>query len=206
MVPVAKNGQLSYTADGQTHSVQVYIEKFSQPLTLSGTTAQTRLSRQFYPRAFSPGNGNITARATSQAEMQRFSKFVRDHHITMVNTPSTMAFTRTDSQSPGYQRLMRLYIAGEDILWRGWIPNFTLSKKGVMEPAPEFSFQFYVVFDMHATNIYGSRQVTKLWWQQKAQEPVKVSGGKVEKASTDDPTLDIINLIDPSISQTFGGL
>lgn len=201
---MAKNGQLSYAADGITHSVQVYIEEFSQGLTLSGSSVQTRLNKQFYPRAFSPGNGVITARATSQNEYQRFAKFVRDHHITMINTPSTMAFTRGDSESPGYQRLMRLYIAGEGILWRGWIPNFTLNKKGVMEPAPQFQFEFYVVFDSHATDIYASRQITKLWWSQQTQAPVKVSGGKVEKASSDDPTLDIINIIDPDISKTFG--
>jgi hypothetical protein len=201
---MARNGQLSYTADGITQSFNVYIETFTQPLQLSGSTQQTRLSRQFYPRAFSPGNGQIGARATSQDELQRFSKFVRDHHITMINTPSSMAFTRGDSESPGYQRLMRLYVVGEDILWRGWIPNFTINKRGVMEPAPQFNFEFYVVFDEHATDIYASRQITKLWWQQQAQTPVQVSGGKVEKAPTDDPTLDIINIIDPSISQTFG--
>ena len=65
-----------------------------------------------------------------------------------------------------------------------------------MEPAPQFNFEFYVVFDEHATDIYASRQVTKLWWQQKAQDPVQVSGGKVEKAPQEDPTLEIQNVID----------
>lgn len=187
-----RNGHLLYTADGVTKSFDFYIEKFSQPLSLTGSQAQTRLSRQFYPRGFSPGNGQITARATSQDSYQRFSKFVRDHHVVMINTPSKMAFTRTDTASPGYNRLMRLVIDGEGILWRGWIPSFTLTKKGVMEPAPQFSFEFFMVFDTHANNIYVSNQIVKLWWQQKVTPPVQVSGGKVEAMPSDNPSLKIV--------------
>lgn len=200
---MAHNGQLDYSADGSNHSLSFYIEQTSQPFALSGTSAQTRLHKQFFPKGYSPGNMTVTARATSQDEYQTFAKFVRDHHVTMVNTPGSMAFTRVDTTTPGYNRLMRLYVVGEDILYRGWIPSFTITKKGVMEPAPQFTFDFFTVFDSHASNIYVSRQVQKLWWQQTGSPQIQVSGTTVEKPTdtiSDQPGFDIIQVADPSLT------
>jgi len=195
---MARNAHFSYTADGANHSIDLYIEEMSQSFDLSGTTAQTRLHRQFFPRGYSPGNLSMTARATSQDEYQTFARFVRDHQVTMVNTPGHMAFTSLDTNSPGYQRLLRLYIDAEGILYRGWIPSFTMRKEGVMAPAPSFTVDFFVVFDSHATNIFASRQVQKLWWQQSAPPPIVISGNDVTKqpfTDSDMPGFDLINTL-----------
>lgn len=175
------NGFLDYIVDGEKHNFSFYIERTSQPFSLSGESAQTRLRKQFFPKGYSPGNLSITGRVTSQDALQRFAKFVRDHHVTMINTPGGMAFTKLDSATPGFNRLMRLFIVGEDILYRGWIPQFTITKKGVFEPAPQFTFDFLPVFDQHATNIYTSRQIQKLWWNQPGH---KVSSGIPSGAET----------------------
>jgi hypothetical protein len=171
------NGFLQYKANGVTNQFSFYIERMSQPFTLSGASAQTRLRKQFFPRGYSPGNLSITGRVTSQDALQGLAKFIRDHHVTLVNTPGSMAFTRLDSKTPGYNRLMFLYVVGEGISYRGWIPRFTINKKGVFEPAPQFTLDFFSVFDQHATNIYTSKRIQKLWWDQAGSPQINHDGG-----------------------------
>lgn len=171
-----RNAHFSYTADGSTKSMDIYVESMQQPFALSVNTAQTRLSQQVFPRAYSPGNLTMNAVTTTQDEYQTFARFVREHQVTMINTPGSMAFTSLDKDSPGYQRLMTLYIDAEGILYKGWVPTFTMTKKGAMVPAPKFTIEFYVVFDAHASNIFASRQVQKLWWQQSSPKPIQISG------------------------------
>jgi len=200
----SRNGHLTYSSDGIGKSFDIYIEKLSQPLQLTGTTAQLRLQRQFYPRAFSPGNASITARATSQDDMQSFSKFIRDHHLQLVNTPGSVAFTTADQSSAGFQRLLQLQVDGEDILWNGWVPNFTMQKKGVMEPAPQFNFTFYVVFDQHSTNIMDSRvaRSTAAWWNASNTPAPKPTPPKPD--DTNPSGLSIIQIANPDLANAIG--
>lgn len=198
MVPVAKNGHLQYTVDGKLTTFDFYIEQAVRPMTLTGSSVQTRLHREFFPRGYSPGNTTITARATSQDGLQEFAKFVRNHQVTMVNTPGSMSFTVPDNSSVGFQRLMQLSVDGEGIVYRGWIPSFTLTKKGVMEPAPQFTFDFFLVFDQHSTNIITSRQIEKLWWAQAGSPTLPNKSAIPAPSITNTPDLARI-IDDPSV-------
>lgn len=68
-----------------------------------------------------------------------------------------------------------------------------------MKPAPTFTFDFFVVFDSHSSDIYASRQVQKLWWQQAGDPVINVGGKTVEKppmnTESDQPGFDIIETI-----------
>lgn len=160
---MARNGHLSYINNGTTNSMDIYIEKVAQPFGVSGISIQTRLSNQWYPRGNAIGNMTITARATNQDEYQSFSRFVREHQLTMINT-SGIAFTNATTTSTGYRRLLGLTIDNELISLRGWIPQFTMIKQGILSFAPQFQFQFYVVFDDHSVSISTSAALAKTYW------------------------------------------
>lgn len=158
-----QNAYLQYEADGATHTLFLYVDVVAQPLSVTGSTAQARLSRQFYPRAHSPGDITIQGRCLTQSDLQRLGLFVRQHQRTLINTPGSILFNRINTSSQGYRRLMKLYVAREGILVRGFIPRFTIEKRGVFDPAPKYTFNFTVVFDPYAENIGVSAATRKYY-------------------------------------------
>lgn len=158
---MAKNAFLSYTDDTGTHVFPINVMSYEQPLALSGSTAQSRLSRQFYPKTFSPSDITVKGRCDSQKDYQRLALFVRKHHLALVSTPNDVMFTRLDVNSTGYRRLMRLFIRGEDFDVRGWVAKNTISKRGVFEPAPEFNLAFTPVFDSRSKEVLISYALIK---------------------------------------------
>jgi hypothetical protein len=155
------NATLEYEADGNTNSLPLYVNVITQPFALGGSTAQGRLSRQFYPRAHSPGDITVEGQCLSQSDLQSLGLFIREHQRAMVVTPNNLMFNRISTKSQGYRRLMQLWIDGEGILVRGFVPQFTVSKRGVFDPSPKYSFTFTVIFDPHAENIRISSDITK---------------------------------------------
>jgi hypothetical protein len=89
--------------------------------------------------------------------------FIRKHQRSILNVPFNERFTRVNTTNPGYQRLMRLSIPTEDMVLRGWVTSFSLSKKGVFDPAPDYTFNFFVVFDGTAASIGISHRIKKFY-------------------------------------------
>jgi hypothetical protein len=52
-----------------------------------------------------------------------------------------------NANAVGNRMLMWLTIPSEYISVKGWIPVFQRINRGVFEPAPEYTFDFYVAFD-----------------------------------------------------------
>ncbi len=86
----------------------------------------------------------------------------------MINSPVTDRFARTTAvgnTTNGYRRLLQLHIPSEGILCRGWVASFSLQNKGFQEPAPTYSFNFFIAFDQMAENIGISHQIKKVYTQ-----------------------------------------
>lgn len=146
------NGYLSFTNRADTtvyHSL--WVNDISQSLELTGTPAQSTWTRKFYPRSFAPGAITVNGVCSSQRDYQDLANFIRSHHIDLMATSNPIPFAK----------FMRLSIPSEALSVRGWIPKFTISKKGVFEPAPNFTFSFSVGFDHHSTPVEISHSVKK---------------------------------------------
>lgn len=137
--------------------------EFNQPLMLSGSSAQSRTRKHFYPRSHAPGDINVRGRCESQHHYQRLAQFIRKHQREMVSMPPNERFTRINTTNPGYHRLLRLSIPHEPLYVRGWIEDFSITKRGVHDPAPQYSFNFFVVFDQSARDIGISHRIQKYY-------------------------------------------
>lgn len=156
-----RNGYLEYDIEGVVKRKLLYVDVLEQPLTLSGATSQSRLTKSFYPRSYAPGDISVSGRCDSQEELQTLGAFIRDHQMALINVPNTTIFNHIDTTTPGFRLLLKLVISGESLGVRGFIGRFTVTKKGVFEPAPQFNFNFTVVFDPQASDISISRAITK---------------------------------------------
>lgn len=124
----------------------LWVTKIKQINKLEGKYGQSLLTRHFYPRSFGYGNLQITGIAGSsldptsnemidgQQTYQNLAQFIREHQTTLV------------SQLDLFNNyLMNLQIFAEGIYVRGFVDKFTLTKRGVFEPAPEYNFEFIIV-------------------------------------------------------------
>jgi hypothetical protein len=162
------NAYLEYDpVTGDKMRFPLWVMEFRQPYALSGSTAQSHLTRHFYPRAYSPGPMTIEGRCTpgpvkdvpayySDLYYQKLALFIRNHQKELVTT--LLDFLRGDG--PGFKTLLRLSItktpngnANEGVIVRGWIESFTLIKKGRMNPGPEYTFDFQVIYDSQSTTV-----------------------------------------------------
>ena len=191
-----RNASLSYTIDSTNFRQELFVMDLEQTHELSGTTAQSRLYRQFYPRAYAPGDMKVSGRCRSQEEYQQLGLFIREHQRRLLDSPANVMFNRADLTNPGYQRLLRLSVPSEGIILRGYVQRFTISKRGVHDPAPEYSFDFVVVFDPHAIDIEASSVIQQYFTEvDRAVAPVVSRRGIAEqKDPSDDPS--IIDIID----------
>lgn len=203
----ATNAYLEYEADGTVYHHALIIESLTQPLSVTGSTSQGRLSRQFYPRAHSPGDIQVTGRCLSQTEYQQLALYIRQHQRTLINTPGTIMFNRTDTNSVGYRRLMKLWVYREGILVRGFIPRFTISKRGVFDPAPQYNFNFTVVFDPYAENIQISQNIRKYYTNADNYSSNKAAEDRFKQPTTPTTPAQIPGLVTPPVAPgtTFPG-
>lgn len=151
------NGSLSYVAAGVSYKYDLWVTSLQQPLALAGNTSQSRVTKHFYPSGYTLGDLTVGGICGSQEEYQGLSLFIRTHQLALMNQPNTENFL-TNS---GASRLLTISIPDEGILYSGFVKIFTLTKKGVFEPAPEFTFPFSVVHDPHSTEIDISVQLRK---------------------------------------------
>lgn len=154
-------GSLSYTADGQFQSHNIFITSISQAQTLDGSSAQSRNGRHFYPRAHMPGDVVVNGYCRSQESYQQLAYFVRHHQRLILNTPNDVRYQFPNSV--GSKRLLTLDVPTENTHWRGFIKTFGMNKKGVFEPAPTYSFNFMVIFDGTSENIGISNRVMRYY-------------------------------------------
>lgn len=179
-----KNCNLSYTANDIAHSFPLWVMKIEQGHTLSGQSAQSKNMKHFYPRAYSPGDISVSGRCEDETEWQKLAYFIRAHQRNLINTPFDERFARINTSNPGYKRLMRLSIPDEAMSVRGWIDTFSIAKKGFTNVAPEFSFDFFVVFDYTATDIGISSRVQKYYDLDLGVQAKKGSAKKTSPAQT----------------------
>lgn len=144
-------GTLTYVADGNLHSHDIFITSIAQPHTLTGDTAQSKNMRHFYPRSHMPGDIAVTGFCKSQASYQELAYFIRHHQRLLLNTPNDIRYQFPNSNDS--RRLMRLDVPTENNHWGGFIKTFGMTKKGVFVPAPTYTFNFVVVFDNTSENV-----------------------------------------------------
>lgn len=167
------NGSLSFFKDGTHYVHTLWITSIEQPHQITGTRKQSKHVAHWYPKSYAPGDLSVTIRNRTQRDYQRLANLVRLHHKMMTDTPG-MRFSNK-SGSTGRRHLMFLQIPSEDIYVRGWISTFTLTKKGVHDVAPEYTFSFFTAFDLYSSDPIISHQIRE-WWN-----PAKM------KAVEDDP-------------------
>lgn len=139
----------------------LWITKIAQTNELSGPTYNSKNTRHFYPRSYGPGDYQITGVAQSQEDYQLISRFIRKHQEQMVSGVKQIYVDQATIGS--YKYLMNLIIPSENIFVQGWINSFTINKKGVFDPAPEYTFPFTIGWDSHSTNIDSSFSIEK-WY------------------------------------------
>lgn len=149
------NASLSYQVDGVNKIHYLWVDEISQPHNLSASKHQSRQAAFVYPRAYAPGNMSISGTCDSQEDYQRFAFFLREHQLALINSPVTDRFARTNTGNrSGFNRLLRFSLPTESVLLRGFIEGaFTVKNKGVFEFAPQYNFNFFVVFDQLSTDI-----------------------------------------------------
>lgn len=155
------NAYILYRFNKRQHIKRLWVMQLEQAHQLQGNSAQSRFTRHFYPRSYAPGAMQVTGRCRTEKEYQELARFIRTHQRRLITSPYN--FARLAHNAKGYQLLMKLGIPDEGVSLRGWIPNFNLSKRGVFNPAPEFTFQFDIAFDPHSTPIEVSHALRK-WY------------------------------------------
>lgn len=163
MAVLGHNCSLYYEADGKPDAFALWVMGVEQTHNLTGTSAQSKGKKMFYPRAYAPGDLSVKGRVRDEAELQRLALFIRKHQRNLINTPFDERFARIHTDNPGYKRLMRISIPTEGIAIRGWIDSFSVAKKGYKNVAPEFTFDFFVVFDQTAVDIGISSRLQKYY-------------------------------------------
>jgi len=158
-------GSLSYAAAAAGHTPptsthNIIITSIEQGLQLDGSTAQSRRMRQFYPRSHVPGDLVVNGICRSQEEYQQLAYFIRHNQWAILGTPGGN-FQRIHSVSTN--RLLLLDVPTENNQWRGFIKTFGMTKKGVHDPAPTYTFNFVVVFDDLAQNLGISSRIKKYY-------------------------------------------
>jgi hypothetical protein len=151
-----KWGSLSYISAVGTNIQPITITSLEQPQQLDGATYQSRNARHFYPRSHMPGDVAVEAIADSPEELQQIAYFIRQHQITLLNTPGGNFQFPTSSSS---QTMLTLSVPTENRTWRGFIKNFSYVKKGILVVAPTYSFSLTVIFDDTSKNIGISNRI-----------------------------------------------
>lgn len=155
-------GTISYTDNEGFKSFDLKVTSIAQPLTLDGSSAQTRTKKQFYPRSYVPGDIAVEGICDSQDHYQQLALFIREHQLSILNANRSERFN-TPTSTAGYQHLLLLDIPTEQLQNRGFIKKFGMDKKGLLEPAPKFTFNFTVVFEPNARNFALSSRVRRYY-------------------------------------------
>lgn len=162
------NASLSFYRQNKHHVHTLYVTGIEQPHQVSGTRVQSQHTAHWYPRSYQPGDIQVTIRCRTQLDYQHLANFVRLHHRLLLETPGLRFSGKANSV--GLRHLMLLSIPSEYIIARGWIPTFTISKRGVFDPAPEYTFGFFTALDPWSSDPIVSHQIRE-WWNSSKMKP-----------------------------------
>lgn len=145
---------LSYRHGGELKAYTLWLNKVSQEHSLQGETHQGLLSNHFYPKSYSPGDYQLTGYHDGQGDLQELALFIRGHHEALIeHVGGFNTQNRSIAQnSSAFSLLMYLTIPSEGIACRGWVASFTITRMGVIERTPNFSFPFTVIYDTHSAD------------------------------------------------------
>lgn len=174
------NGFLSYLPMHATDTVsrKLWVTNLKQSNQLQGPKYTSRLTRHFYPRSYGPGPMMVTGRAESQEDYQDLAVFIRQHHETVMTGEITPIYTDTHFIG-GYRHLLQLVIPAEGIWLQGWVDRFTLSKYGNFDPAPTYTFSFFIAHDPRSVAVENSFVIRK-WF---TPDPNDLGAGAPVQAS-----------------------
>jgi hypothetical protein len=170
-----KWGRISYF-DGARHSYDLWVTAVEQTFTLSGTASQSRQTKHFYPHGLGLGPMHVSVVCPSQEDYQATARFIRRHQEVLINIPDSERFTPLAHNIPS--RLLTLSIPSEGIQNLGFIEAFTLTKKGVFDPAPKYTFDFQTIVDPHTSNFFISHALVK-WSESNLANTGANDGAKV---------------------------
>jgi len=163
------NGTLSYWQNNKHWVHTLWVEQLEQPQQIRGVRKQSMYTAHWYPKSYAPGDLAVTVRCASQRDLQHLANFVRKHHRLLLETPGLRFSNRANST--GRRHLMFLRISSEAIAVRGWISSFTITKKGVFDPAPQLSFSFFTALDPYSSDPLVSHQIRE-WFNPAKMKPV----------------------------------
>jgi len=184
------NGTLSFYKDNVHYVHTLWVETLSQPHQINGSGHQSMHMNHWYPKSYAPGNISLTVRCKHQADYQHLANFIRLHHRLLLETPGLRFSSRKGTT--GLRHLMFLRVPSERIECHGWVPTFTLNKKGVFDPAPQCTFDFFVAIDPFSSDPLISHQIRE-WWNPAKMKPtdpflVDPEQGDPERDDTEDVT------------------
>lgn len=165
-----RNGTLSFYHNNKQYIHALWVIAISQPHQINGSRHQSMHQAHWYPRSYAPGDITVETRCRTQRDYQRLSNLVRLHHRVMLETPGLRFSNRVNTT--GRRHLMLLHIPSENITVRGWIPSFTITKRGVHDVAPECNFTFFTALDPYSSDPIISHKIRE-WWNPKKMLPVK---------------------------------
>lgn len=147
-------GSLTYRLNGASHSYSLWVTKVEQSNDLQGETQQGRYSNHFYPKSYSPGDYQVSIICDGQQDLQDLAVFIRYHHQALIDHVGDFSTNNRQAatKSADFGLLMVLTVQSEGITCRGWVPQFTLTRKGVMDPNPEYTFPFTHVYDYRSAD------------------------------------------------------
>lgn len=134
--------------EGNLTHFNLWVMEYSQPHHLAGSDAQSKLYKHFYPRSYAPGNITVKGRVPDQEVYDNLAKYIRSHHeLLMDPRVSGASNLNSGTQLP----LFSFGVPSEGIAVQGFIVNFEAGAKR-WNVAPEFTFDFTVIKDLHSTN------------------------------------------------------
>lgn len=163
------NGSLSFYRNRKHYVHTLWITELEQPHQINGRRVQSVHQAHWYPRSYAPGDISVTIRCRTQEDYQRLANLARFHHQTMLETPGLRFSGRAGTT--GLRHLMLLRVPSEALTIRGWIPSFTITKRGVFDPAPLCTFTFFPAIDPYSSNPIISHQIRD--WARLKGKPVK---------------------------------
>jgi len=146
-------------------SQDLWIKKLAQDNSLQGESHQSRYSRHFYPRYYSPGDLQVSCIAPSQEFYQSVAFFIRRHQRTI---------SSASSLNLGEAPFLHLQIPYENLYLKGVINKILLSKRGVFDPAPEFSFDFTILVDQSRSQDFFLSSAIKNWFDPNFGDPMDI--------------------------------
>ena len=162
------NGSLSFWRQNKLHAHSLWVTALAWPQQINGSRSQSMHQAHWYPRSYQPGNLSVTIRCRTQLDYQHLANFVRLHHRNMLETPGLRFSGKANSV--GLRHLLLIRIPSEAITIRGWIPSFTITKRGVFEVAPEYTFEFFCAIDPYSSDPIISHQIRQ-WWNSAKMKP-----------------------------------